>query len=122
MSNQTAKSDAGKLELTLVPPELIEAVAVVRMYGNMKYPDGGPNNWRGVEIDRYKNALFRHLLEYLRAPYGLDVESGLPALYHAACNIAFLLALEVEAGTIPGAQEALKRMKRPETERRGIYG
>lgn len=111
MTDQTAKSDAGKIELILVPPELVEAVAVVRMYGNEKYHD--PDNWKTVERDRYKNALYRHMLEYLREPYCIDYESGLPALYHAACNIAFLLALEMDAGTMPRPKEALRKMKHP---------
>ena len=124
MTNQSAKADSGKLELTLVPPELVEAVAVVRMYGNAKYPEGGKDNWKKVEKERYRNALYRHLLAYLREAYGSDYESNLPHLYHAACNIAFLLALEISDGTIPDAQTALQKMNRPEQkqERRGIYG
>lgn len=121
MSDQTAKADAGKLELTLVPPELIEAVAVVRMYGNMKYH--APDNWKTVEKERYRNALYRHLLAYLREAYGNDYESGLPHLYHAACNIAFLVAMEMADGTIPDAQTALAKMHRPDAPqpRKGIY-
>ena len=123
MSDQSAKADAGKLQLTLVPPELIEAVAVVRMYGNAKYPDGGPNNWQKVEKERYRDALCRHLLAYLREPYGIDYESGLPHLYHLLCNGAFLISKEIEDGTLPDAQTALEKMHRPEKkERKGIYG
>ena len=123
MNDQSAKSDSGKLELTLVPPELVEAVAVVRMYGNAKYPEGGKDNWKKVEKERYRNALYRHLLAYLREACGSDYESNLPHLYHAACNIAFLLDLERADGTIPDAQTALQKMHRPEQkERRGIYG
>lgn len=54
--NQKAKADAGKLRPTLVPFDLIRAVAEVRMYGNTKYPDGGPDNWKQVEPQRYKDA------------------------------------------------------------------
>lgn len=96
MNDQTAKADVGKLQLTLVPTELIRAVAVVRMYGNKKYPEGGPDNWRRVEPQRYRDALFRHLLSYLDDPKGTDPESGLPHLWHLACNIAFLCELERE--------------------------
>ena len=124
MSDQNAKADAGKLELNLVPPEMIEAVAVVRMYGNAKYPDGGKDNWKKVEKERYRNALFRHLVKYLQEPYGMDVESNLPHLYHLLCNGAFLVALEISDGTIPDAQTALAKMTRPEASqpRKGIYG
>ena len=124
MNDQTAKADNGKLQLTLVPPELIEAVAVVRMYGNAKYPEGGKDNWKAVEKERYRNALFRHLVKYLQEPYGLDAESNLPHLYHLLCNGAFLVALEVSDGTIPAPEEALAKMTRPEAlqPRKGIYG
>lgn len=114
MNDQTAKKDNGKIAITLAPPEIMEAVAVVKMFGNEKYPEGGNDNWKKVEIERYRNALFRHLFEYLREPYKLDTESNLPSLYHAAWNISTLLWLEMEAGTIPHPEEALKKMHHPE--------
>jgi hypothetical protein len=49
-----------------------------------------------VEIDRYRNAAFRHWLAYLDDPKGCDEESGLPHLWHLACNIAFLCEMEAE--------------------------
>lgn len=90
--DQKAKADAGKAELTLVPRTIIWNIARVRMYGNQKY--GDPENWRTVEIQRYRDAAFRHFLAYLDCPKGLDDESGLPHLWHLACNIAFLCELE----------------------------
>ena len=63
--NQQAKADAGKPRPTLVPVSLIEAVTAVRMYGNEKYHD--PENWRQVEPQRYRDALYRHWLAYLNA-------------------------------------------------------
>ena len=36
-TDQSAKADKGKLELSLVNPELVKAVAEVRMYGTEKY-------------------------------------------------------------------------------------
>lgn len=113
MNDQTAKKDNGKIEITLATPEIMEAVAVVKMFGNEKYPEGGNDNWKKVEIERYRNALFRHLFEYLREPYKLDTESNLPSLYHAAWNISTLLWLEMQAGTIPRPEEALKKMHHP---------
>lgn len=92
--NQQAKADAGKLRLTLVPTGIIRAIARIRMYGNSKYPEGGPDNWRTVEPARYRDAAFRHFLAYLDDPGGTDEESGLPHLHHLACNIAFLIELE----------------------------
>lgn len=90
--DQTAKADAGKLQLTLVPRRIIRDVAAVRMYGNKKY--GDPDNWRNVEPQRYRDAAFRHFLAYLDNPNGVDEESGLSHLWHLACNIAFLCEME----------------------------
>jgi hypothetical protein len=92
--NQKVKADEGKLRLTLVPSGIIRAIARVRMYGNAKYPDGGPDNWKQVEKERYRDAMYRHMLAYLDDPEGTDEESGLPHLWHLACNVAFLCELE----------------------------
>lgn len=90
--NQSAKHDAGKPQLTLVPREIIYDIARVREYGVKKYKD--PENWRKVEIERYRDAAFRHWLRYLDDPHGMDDESGLPHLWHVATNIAFLCEIE----------------------------
>lgn len=90
--DQSAKADAGKLPLTLVPREIIRAVAAIRQYGTEKY--GDPENWRKVSKERYRDAAFRHFLSYLDDPDGVDKESGLPHLWHLACNIAFLCELD----------------------------
>lgn len=94
MSDQTIKADAGKPRLSLVPTEIINQIARVREYGINKYPNGGPNNWKKVELDRYRDAAYRHLLAYIADPKGVDEESGLPHLAHLACNVAFLCELE----------------------------
>jgi len=88
------KHDKDKPRLDLVPPAIIEAVGAVRTYGIQKYKD--PNNWKKVEPERYRAALMRHLCKYLRNPQAKDEESGLPHLWHVACNIAFLCELEGE--------------------------
>lgn len=93
---QTAKEDSGKVRPTLVPVGLIEAVAAVREYGCRKYHD--PENWRRVEAHRYRDALYRHWLAYLKGELN-DPESGLPHLWHLACNAAFLIELEGEHET-----------------------
>lgn len=90
--NQEAKADAGKLQLTLVPRRIIWDIAAIRRYGNIKYHD--PENWRQVEPQRYRDAAFRHFMKYLDDPAGVDEESGLPHLWHLACNIAFLCEME----------------------------
>lgn len=91
-NDQTAKADAGKVQLTLVPRKIFWDIAEIRMYGNKKY--GDPENWRTVEVSRYRDAAFRHFLLYLDDPHGVDEESGLPHLWHLACNIAFLCEME----------------------------
>ena len=91
MNTQDAKADSGKIRPTLVPPSLVWAVAQIREYGCMKYKD--PDNWKRVEPQRYRDALYRHLLAYFSGETN-DEESGLPHLWHAACNIAFLIELE----------------------------
>lgn len=90
--SQGVKADAGKVQLTLCPPEIIKAIARVRMYGTAKY--GDRDNWKMVEAQRYRDAAYRHWLAYLGDPCGVDEESGLPHLWHLACNIAFLIAFE----------------------------
>lgn len=91
-----AKDDTGKPKLSLVPVDIIYGIAKVREYGNQKYADGGVDNWKAVDPARWRDALYRHLLEDLRDPWGVDEESGLKHLEHMACNIAFLLAMEKE--------------------------
>lgn len=98
--DQRAKEDSGKLRLELVPREIIRNIAAVREYGTRKYKD--PENWRRVEEERFRNAAFRHFLAFLDEPEGADEESGLPHLWHLACNIAFLCEKEKERGTWTG--------------------
>ena len=90
--DQTAKADAGKSRLTLVPRKLIWKIAKVREYGTNKYHD--PENWKRVEKERYKDAAFRHFLAYLDDEKSVDEESNLEHLWHLACNIAFLCEME----------------------------
>lgn len=86
--DQHAKSDAGKLELDLVPTQIIRDIAEVRMYGDQKY--GDPDNWKTVELRRYINAMLRHTLAFIDDPTGVDAESGIPHYKHAECNWAFI--------------------------------
>lgn len=92
--SQTAKADAGKPDLTLVPRQIIWDIAAVRAFGNAKY--GSPDNWKTVEPQRYRAAAFRHFLAYLDDPKGVDAESGLPHLWHLCTNCAFLCEMEKE--------------------------
>lgn len=86
--NQTAKADKGKLQISLVPTQLIRDVAEIRMYGNAKYHS--PDNWKQVEMVRYVDALCRHLLAFIDDYNSIDEESGKPHYKHMACNMAFI--------------------------------
>jgi hypothetical protein len=94
-TDQAVKADGGKIRPTLVPASLVWAVAKIREYGCKKYKD--PDNWKQVEPQRYRDALYRHLLAYFSGEKN-DQESGLPHLWHAACNVAFLIEMEGNNG------------------------
>ena len=94
--NQDIKADAGKPKLSLVPPQVIRDIAEVREYGVGKY--GDKECWRDVEIRRYVDAMFRHLLAYIEDPNGRDEESGIEHYKHIACNIAFICEMEKDNG------------------------
>lgn len=87
-----AKADEGKLNLTLVPRQIIWDIAEVREYGNKKYHS--PDNWKNVEVERYRAAAFRHFLAYLDDPHGVDEESGIEHYKHLCCNLAFICEME----------------------------
>ena len=89
--NQSAKADAGKLQISLVPTQIIKDIAEVRGYGNKKY--GDPENWKTVELQRYIDAMLRHTLAFWDDPQSIDEESGLPHYKHAECNWAFISEL-----------------------------
>ncbi len=85
------KFDGGKLRMDLIPPEFEEAVAEILTYGAQKYED---ENWRkGINYKRVYGALRRHLLAWWRGE-DYDNETGFSHLWHAACNLAFLIVYE----------------------------
>ena len=88
---QCAKADKGKLPISLVPMTIIKDIAAIRKYGEEKYH--APNNWVLVDKQRYVDAMWRHLIAYQEGEK-YDKESGLPHLWHAACNMAFILEME----------------------------
>lgn len=93
--DQALKADMGKSMIHLVPYDAVEALARVLMYGLGKY--GRKDAWREVEPVRYYDAAMRHLLAYNEdtrtGKPSVDTESGLPHLWHALTNVAFLVAL-----------------------------
>lgn len=97
VDTQTAKKDGGKPHPSYVPVEIIKAVMDVREFAvNGKYRD--PLNWKTVSVDRYHEALLRHVLAIWNDPFSVDDESGLLHLSHIATNVAFMLALHEEEG------------------------
>ena len=82
------KHDEGKLRFDLIPPEPLEDVVRVLMFGAKKY---GPHNWHRVHDAkrRYLAAAFRHLWARL-CGHAVDSESGLPHLAHAICCLMFV--------------------------------
>ena len=106
MPNQEAKADAGKMRPSLVPPEIVTAIAKVREYGCHKYSD--PNNWKRVEPQRYWEAFLRHTLAAWEDYTSVDPESGLMHIEHAATNLAFLLAL-IQRDKLSGLIDKIER-------------
>lgn len=88
VTDQPIKKDAGKLELDLVPMQIVRDICEVRMYGTRKY--GDPENWKRVELRRYVNALLRHTLAFAEDIHSVDEESGIPHYKHMECNLAFI--------------------------------
>ena len=83
-----AKEDKGKLQMSIVPPEIITAIAEVRRYGLTKYAD--PENWQRLDPSMLHEALLRHCVALWTDWTARDPESGLPHLWHLATNAAFL--------------------------------
>ena len=87
-----AKDTKGKAKITLAPMQILKDIAEVREYGVKKY--GSVDSWKEVPIEDYRDALFRHLLEYIKDPSGVDKESGIKHYKHIACNLAFICEME----------------------------
>ena len=91
VTNQSAKADSGKPNLSLVPTSIIYEIEKVRDFGVKKYKN--PDNWKNVEMERYHQALLRHTMAIWNDINARDDESGLLHLSHIACNVAFLLEM-----------------------------
>ena len=93
--------DQTKPRLDLVPSILMRGVAFVLMHGMKKY---AANNWRrGMPRSEVYSAVQRHLTAYNegedRDPINKHLPedkqgSGLSHLWHAACDLAFLMEYE----------------------------
>lgn len=85
------KFDQNKRRVDLVPTEAINALADILTAGAAKY---GEHNWRkGMDWSRVYGAAQRHLLAFWGGD-DIDEESGMPHLWHALTNIAFLVSYQ----------------------------
>ena len=85
------KFDSGKRRVDLVPTEAINALADILTAGAAKY---GEHNWRhGMDWSRVYGAAQRHMLAFWGGD-DIDEESGMPHLWHALTNIAFLVSYQ----------------------------
>lgn len=85
------KHDTGKLRLSLVPPNGVEAVARVMQFGERKYAAHNFLEGEGLGVTRMIEAAMRHISQHNRGE-DLDPESGLLHLAHAGAEL--LMALE----------------------------
>ena len=91
MAKEGVKFDSGKRRVDLVPTEAINALAEVLTAGAVKY---GTHNWRkGMDWSRVYGAAQRHMLAFWGGD-DIDEESGMPHLWHALTNIAFLVSYQ----------------------------
>ena len=85
------KFDQNKRRVDLVPTEAINALADILTAGAAKY---GEHNWRkGMDWSRVYGAAQRHMLAFWGGD-DIDEESGMPHLWHALTNIAFLVSYQ----------------------------
>lgn len=83
------KDDKGKLDLSLIPPEVFELLGQVYAYGAEKYIK---NSWAmGISEDRLLAAALRHYVSYIQGEV-YDKESGLS---HLSCAAWSFLTVEI---------------------------
>ena len=103
----TGKETTGKLKLSLVPPEILTAVASIREYGCKKY--NNPENWKEVPPQEFWDAAIRHTKAAWEDWTATDEESGMPHIWHIACNISFLCQMLATTESEPVQQPSLPK-------------
>lgn len=83
------KFDKDKDRWDLLNLTLLSGIVKVLTYGAKKY---SANSWQTVPDgkERYKAAMFRHLERHF-AGERFDKESSMPHIWHAFCNLYFLI-------------------------------
>lgn len=86
------KYDEGKNRMGLVLQGFSNALWEVGRVGTFGCTKYGEGNWQYLEngIDRYKDALFRHLFQWMQGEE-IDKESGIKHLSHALWNLSAVL-------------------------------
>lgn len=86
------KYDTGKNRMGLVLQGFSNALWEVGRVGTFGCSKYGEGNWQYLEdgIDRYKDALFRHLFQWMQGEE-IDKESGIKHLSHALWNLSAVL-------------------------------
>lgn len=86
------KDDTGKAPWGLVPWDGVSAITTVLKFGAAKY---APRNWeKGMDWNRPFDAAIRHLTAWWQGET-LDPETGFSHLWHAGCNILFIICYEL---------------------------
>ena len=85
------KFDTGKLQFSLIPPEIKLYLAEILTFGAKKY---APDNWKKIDVQRYYDALERHMNAFQLGEEN-DEESGMHHLKHALTNMMFITWLEL---------------------------
>lgn len=98
MSNNNTtgiKDKTGKppLGMTFALRKAVNAIAYVREFGLTKYPNA--DNWKRVPMQDWADAAERHLTAW-QSGEKVDPESGMSHLWHALCNLAYMVELEIE--------------------------
>lgn len=109
--SQKFKADAGKLQARLLfegMPRALKLAIAVLSYGAQKYE---PHSWRNVDVTRYKDAKFRHMID--GETEFADDESGLWHKAHELVNLMFIMELETDKMTDDEFYEYLRYNKPP---------
>ena len=109
MEKKSVKNDFKdhKLRWDLLPLEEVEDIVKVFTSGSIKY---GDNTWQGLEngYQRYKAAMFRHLLEYEKGTE-FDEETGCRHLAQVAWNAISMLYLSKRKDTVNNLKTKLDK-------------